>query len=66
MSSVFGSVDIAAFATFVSGVMVLVIGIALTFKAGALGKRAIGSMGDSSYSPQSWEDYRENGDSHGL
>lgn len=41
MADVFAAVDISTVATFVSATMVLVIGVALAFKAGYLGKRAI-------------------------
>ena len=41
MADVFTAVDISTVATFVSATMVLVIGVALAFKAGYLGKRAI-------------------------
>ena len=41
MAAVFTAVDISTVAAFVSGAMVLVIGVALAYKAGYLGKRAI-------------------------
>lgn len=41
MSDVFAAVDLSTVSTFVGGIMVLVIGIALAYKAGYLGKRAI-------------------------
>ena len=41
MAAVFTAVDISTVAGFVSATMVLVIGVALAFKAGYLGKRAI-------------------------
>lgn len=41
MAAVFTAVDLTTVAAFVSGAMVLVIGAALAFKAGYLGKRAI-------------------------
>ena len=44
MTEVFAAVDLAGVTTFVTATMVIVVGIALAFKAGILGKRAVKSV----------------------
>ncbi len=41
MADVFTAVDLSTVSAFVVGAMVIVVGVALAFKAGILGKRAI-------------------------
>ena len=41
MTEVFAAVDLTTVAAFVSGAMVVVVGVAMAFKAGILGKRAV-------------------------
>lgn len=44
MADVFTAVDLAGVAAFVTGAMVIVIGVALAFRAGVIGKRAINKV----------------------
>ncbi len=41
MAAVFTAVDLSTVAAFITGAMVIVVGAALAFKAGYLGKRAV-------------------------
>lgn len=41
MADIFAAVDLSSVATFVTGAMVIVVGVAMAFKAGVLGKRAV-------------------------
>jgi hypothetical protein len=41
MDAIFAAVDLTTVAAFVTGAMVIVIGVAMAFKGGILGKRAI-------------------------
>lgn len=41
MTDIFAAVDLTTVAAFVTGAMVVVIGVAMAFKGGYLGKRAI-------------------------
>lgn len=41
MSEIFAAVDLSTVAAFVTGAMVVVVGVAMAFKAGVLGKRAV-------------------------
>tara|TARA_R110002020_G_scaffold472454_4_gene700523 strand:- start:321 stop:455 length:135 start_codon:yes stop_codon:yes gene_type:complete len=41
MADVFAAVDLTTVAAFVTGAMVIVVGVAMAFKSGSLGKRAV-------------------------
>lgn len=41
MADIFAAVDLSTVAAFVTGSMVIVVGVAMAFKGGILGKRAI-------------------------
>jgi len=67
VQAILAAVDLSAVLAFVVAAVLIGVGVAFAFAAGAIAKRVLDGLEDrSGYEPQSWESYKRDGDTGGL